>query len=145
MSHATRLFAVGRTGDAGAIWDRLGDDASAASSLEPRRLAWARARVRWSTGKLSDAETLLGRADVHAAPFEVRAYAKVARGMVADRQHRRADALTHYRGAAEFLDAHPAYDAPMLIGPLRRWIRDGLAAPAGGRVPVMPDLQCIPQ
>ena len=144
MRQASRLFAVGRVGDAGAIWDRLAVEA--ATELEPRRLAWARARVRWSIGRLADAEALLAEADVAAAPFEVRAYAKVARGMIADRRQRHAEALEHYRGAAAFLDTHPAYDAPLLVGPVRRWIREGLATSARpGRLPALPDLQCIPQ
>ncbi|MEO6025721.1 MAG: C45 family peptidase [Candidatus Binatia bacterium] len=146
MRQASRLFAIGRTGDAGAIWDRLAVEPASARALEPRRLAWARARVRWSTGKLAEAEALLARADVDEAPFEVRAHAKVVRGMIAERQGHRPAALAYYRSAETFLDAHPTYDAPALVGPLRRWIRDGLAAPAtASRFPAMPDLQCIPQ
>ncbi len=144
MRQAARLFAIGRVGDAGALWDRMAADP--ASTLEPHRLAWARARVRWSTGRLREAEALLGAADAAAAPFEVRAHAKVVRGMIADRQGRRPDALASYRDAGAWLDAHPEYDAPTLVGPLRRWVADGLAAPATGRrFPAMPDLQCIPQ
>ena len=144
MRQASRLFAVGRVGEAGAIWDRLAVEA--ATELEPRRLAWARARVRWSIGRLAEAEALLAEADVEAAPFEVRVYAKVARGMIADRRQRRGEALAHYRGAAALLDTHPAYDAPELVGPARRWIREGLATFARpGRLPALPDLQCIPQ
>jgi len=144
MRQASRLFAVGRVGDAGAIWDRLA--AEPANGLEPRRLAWARARTRWSTGRLAEADVLLADADVDQAPFEVRAHAKVVRAMIADRQARRDDALGHYRDAAAWLDAHAAYDAPTLVGPLRRWIADGVAAPAlARRFPAMPDLQCIPQ
>ncbi len=144
MRQASRLFAVGRVGDAGAIWDRLAS--APTNGLEPRRLAWARARTRWSTGKLADADALLADADVAEAPFEVRAHAKVVRAMIADRQARREDALAHYRDAAAWLDAHAEYDAPTLIGPLRRWIAEGVAAPARARrFPGMPDLQCIPQ
>jgi hypothetical protein len=143
MRQAARLFGVGRVGDAGALWDRLAEDRGAL--LEPRRLAWARARVRWSIGKLADAERLLVDADVDAAPFEVRAYAKVARGMIADRQGRRADAVDHYRDAAALLAAHPQYDAPTLVGPQRRWNDAGLAAPTRtGKLPAMPDLQRVP-
>jgi hypothetical protein len=144
MRQAARLFTIGRVGDAGAIYDRLA--AEGTSPLEPRRLAWARARVRWSTGRLAEAEALLAAADVDAAPFEVRAHAMVARAMVADRQGRRTQALDHYRAAAALLDAHPEYDAPSVVTPLRTWIRAGLAAPrAAARFPAMPDLQCIPQ
>ena len=144
MRQAARLFAIGRVGDAGLLWDRLAADD--ASGLEPHRLAWARARVRWSIGKLAEADALLAAADVDAAPFEVRAYAQVARAMVADRRGERAEALRRYRDADAYLAAHPRYDAKLLVEPLHRWIRDGLAAPTtAGRLPAMPDLQCIPQ
>lgn len=144
MRQASRLFAIGRVGDAGAIWDRFAADPT--TGLEPHRLAFARARVRWSLGRFPAAEDLLAAADVAAAPFEVRAHARVARGLVADRRGERTAALGHYREAEAYLAAHPFYDAPFLVEPLRRWIREGLAAPAtAGRMPAMPDLQCIPQ
>ncbi len=144
MRQAERLYAVGRVGDAGALLDRLAADPGA--RREPHRLAWARARARWSTGRLAEAETLLAAADADAAPFEVRAHARVARAIVADRQGDRAVALRHYRAADAYLAAHPAYDAPLLVGPLHGWIDAGLARPAiGGRFPAMPALQCIPQ
>ncbi|MCC6766338.1 MAG: hypothetical protein IT293_16890 [Deltaproteobacteria bacterium] len=142
MRQALRLFEGGRVGDAGAIWDRFAGEP--ATGLEPHRLAWARARVRWATGRLADADTLLATADDDGAPFEVRAYARVARGLVADRRGARADALRWYRAADAYLAAHPAYDAPLLIEPLRRAIRTGLAAPATA-MPAMPDLQNIPR
>lgn len=143
MRQAERLYAGGRVGDAGALWDRLADDAE--SRLEPHRLAWARARARWSTGRLAEAEDLLVVADVDAAPFEVRAHAGVARGLVADRRGRRIEAVARYREADAYLAAHPQYDAKLLVGPLHRLIDAGLAAPATGRMPPLPDLQCMPQ
>ncbi len=144
MRQAERLFEIGRAGDAGAIWDRLAADD--ASGLEPHRLAWARARVRWSTGKLAAADALLADAAVDAAPFEIAAYARVARAMVADRRGARAEAVQRYRDADAYLGAHPEYDAKTLVGPVRRWIADGLAAaPKSRRMPAMPDLQCIPR
>ncbi|MCC6848192.1 MAG: hypothetical protein IT294_06790 [Deltaproteobacteria bacterium] len=142
MRQAIRVFEGGRAGDAGAIWDRLAG--MPATGLEPHRLAWARARVRWSTGRLTEADTLLAAADADGAPFEVRAYARVARGLVADRRGARADALRWYRAADAYLAAHPWYDAPFLVEPLRRAIRTGLAAPAIA-MPAMPDLQNIPR
>ncbi len=144
MRQASRLFATGRVGDAGAIWDRLAADPT--SRLEPHRLAWTRARVRWSTGRDADADELLAAADVDDAPFEVRAYARVARAMLADREGRRSDGVGLYREADGYLATHAAYDAPLLVGPLHRWIHDGLGGGAApGRMPAMPDLQCIPQ
>jgi hypothetical protein len=144
MRQAARLFSAGRVGDAGRIWDRLAADES--TLLEPHRLAWARARVRWSTGKLAEAEALLAGADVDEAPFEVRAYAIVVRAMIADRQGQRAQALHQYGRAEALLNAHAEYDAPMIVGPVRRWIREGLAAAGNpGPFPQMPDLQNIPQ
>lgn len=144
MRQAAELFAAGRVDDAGRIWDRLAADET--TLLEPRRLAWARARVRWSTGKLVEAEALLAGADVDEAPFEVRAYALVVRALIADRQGRRAEALDQYRRAEAFLNAHAEYDAPVIVGPVRTWIRAGLAAAGNtGPLPDMPDLQNIPQ
>lgn len=143
MRQASRIFAGGRVGDAGALWDRLADDP--ASGLEPHRLAWARARVRWSTGRLAAAEDLLAHADVDDAPFEVRAHARVARALVADRRGRRAEAVDRYRAADAYLAAHPAYDARLVVAPLHRLIAAGLAAPATGSIPALPDLQCVPQ
>jgi hypothetical protein len=144
MRHAERLYEGGRAGDAGALWDRMAVDA--ADLLEPHRLAWARARARWSVGRLGEAETLLAAADADGAPFEVRAYAIVARGMIADRTGRRRAALAHYARAAAFLDAHPEYDAADLIEPLRACVAAGRAQQAaGGRVPQLPDLQIIPR
>jgi hypothetical protein len=144
MRQAERLFEAGRAGDAGRLWDRLATDA--ADLLEPHRLAFARARVRWSLGRLPESEELLAAADVEAAPFELRAHAIVARAIVADRLGRRADALDHYRRAATLLDTHPEYDATAVVAPLRAWIHSGLARPAtAGRFPAMPDLQNIPR
>jgi hypothetical protein len=144
MRQAARLFATGRVGDAGRLWDRLAVEA--ADLLEPHRLAFARARVRWSIGKPEEADALLAGAEVEAAPFEVRAYATVARALIADRQGRRSEALMRYRRAAAVLDQYPEYDAPLLVGAVRQWIEDGLVAPrTTGRLPAMPDLQCIPQ
>jgi hypothetical protein len=144
MRQAERLFEAGRIGDAGRLWDRLAIDA--ADLLEPRRLAWARARVRWSLGRFPEAEVLLTAADVDEAPFEVRVHARVARAIVADRGGRRTEALDHYRRAAALLDAHPDYDATAVVRPVRTWIRTGLdGAATGGRFPSMPDLQAIPR
>jgi Acyl-coenzyme A:6-aminopenicillanic acid acyl-transferase len=144
MQQAERLYETGRVGDAGALWDRMAFEAP--DLLEPHRLAWARARTRWSSGRLAEAEAFLGAADVDAAPFEVRAYAITARGMIADRAERRRAALDQYDRAATFLDAHPEYDAPDLIDPIRAWIGAGRAQPAtGGRLPPLPDLQAIPR
>ena len=144
MREAARLFAAGRVEDAGAIWDRLAADPT--SALEPHRLAWARARARWATGRLAEAESLLAAADVDAAPFEVRAYARVARALVADRQGERAEAVGRYRAAAAYLEEHSTYDAPFVVAPLREWIRTGLAAsPTNAAMPAMPDLQNVPR
>lgn len=144
MRHAARLFDSGRVGDAGAVWDGLAADP--ANGLEPHRLAWTRARVRWSTGRLAEADALLAEADVGAAPFEIRAYAQVARALIADRRGERAEAVRRYRRAEAFLAEHPFYDAPFVVRPLRAWIRTGLAGPATtGVMPPMPDLQNVPR
>jgi hypothetical protein len=144
MRFAARLLAAGRVGDAGRLWDRL--SVEAADLLEPHRLAFARARARWFTGRLREADALLAEADDDGAPFEIRLHAAAARALIADREGRRADAVEGYRRAAAVLDRHPEYDAPLLVGEVRRWVEEGLAAPqAKGRLPAMPDFQCIPQ
>jgi hypothetical protein len=143
MREAARIFATGRPAEAGAAWDRLAD---AERLLEPRRLAWARARARWASGRLAEAERLLAVADVDDAPFEIRAYARVARAMLADRLGRRSDAVDGYRSAEAYLDEHSEYDAAALIAPLRAWVRTGLArGNVGAAMPEMPDLLAIPR
>ena len=144
MRQAERFYENGRVGDASALWDRLAVDA--ADLLEPHRLAWVRARARWSVGRFAEAEPLLAAADVDDAPFEVRAHAIVARAMVADASGRHGAGLAHYARAAALLDADPEYDAAALVGPLRGWIAAGRTGPApAGRLPAMPDLQAVPR
>ncbi len=143
VRRAVRLFDEGRIADAGALWDRLAD--AGESLLEPHRLAWARARVRWTTGKLREADALLVDAAREGAPFEVRAHALVARALIADRERRRADAVALYREARAYLDAHPEYSDKFLVVPLAERIAAGLERPQiEGEFPRLRDLQYVP-
>ncbi len=144
VRRAVRLFDEGETAAAGAVWDRLAD--AGESLLEPHRLAWARARVRWTTGKLRGADALLVEAAGEGAPFEVRAHALVARALIADREGRRADAVGLYREARAYLDAHPEYSDKFVVAPLTERVAAGLERPQTvGEFPRFGDLQYVPR
>lgn len=141
MRRAMKLFDEGKPEEASAIFD--GFAGSAEPILEPRRLAWARARCRWTTGRLDEAESLLATLDAEDAPFDVRANALVARAQVLDRLGRRDEAIGVYRRAAAYLEEHPQYNDG-LIAPLRGRVEAGLKAPNAGAIPSLPMLQRIP-
>ena len=141
VRRAVRLFGEGKVDEASAIWDRLADDGEPA--LEPHRLTWARARVRWTLGRLEEAEGLLMALDSDSAPFDVRSHALVIRALVADRLARREDALRLYQQAQAYLDAHD-YNHQSMVAPLRARIAAGLrAAQNKGPMPESPDLQRV--
>jgi hypothetical protein len=136
-----RLFGEGKVEEAGAIWDRLAGDGEPA--LEPHRLAWAQARVRWSLGRLEEADGLLTGLDTDAVPFDVRSHALVVRAVIADRLARRKDALRLYQQAQAYLDAHD-YNHQSMVAPLRARIAAGLRrAQDEGPMPESPDLQRV--
>jgi hypothetical protein len=144
VRRAVRLFDEGQTADAGAVWDHLAD--AGESLLEPHRLAWARARVRWTMGKLPEADALLVDAARDGAPFEVRAHALVAQALIADREGRRADAVGLYREARAYLDAHPEYSDKFVVVPLAERIAAGIERPqTEGEFPRLGDLQYVPR
>jgi len=98
---ALRAYRAGDVEDAGRIWDELAD---APGDLDPARLAWARALVRWRTGRLDEARALLQTIDVEAAPFGVAASTLVARAILARPD---ADAAAAWQRADELVAAHP--------------------------------------
>ncbi len=141
MRRAMRLFEEGSAEQAEAIFDRFA--ASGETLLQPHRLAWARARARWVAGKLGEAESILATLDNDDVPFDVRANALAARAQALDRLNRREEAVSAYRAAAAYLDAHSQYNDG-LISPLRGRIERGLGRPGSGKMPGTPALQRIP-
>jgi hypothetical protein len=141
VRRGVRLFGEGKVEEAGAIWDRLAGDGEPA--LEPYRLAWAQARVRWTLGGLEEADGLLAGLDTDSAPFDVRSHALVMRAVIADRSARRGDAIRLYQQAQGYLDAH-AYNHQSMVAPLRVRIDAGLRqAQDEGPMPESPDLQRV--
>ena len=142
VRRAVRLFNEGKVEDAGAIWDALAD--SGEPLLEPHRLTWARARVRWTLGRWDEAAALLAALDGNDTPFDVRAHALVASGWAADRVDRREDAVRLYRQALVHLDTRPEYNPQLTIGPVRSWAAAGLKAPqTAGPPQETPHLQMV--
>lgn len=143
VRRAVRSFNEGRVEAAAAIWDKLA--AENEPLLEPHRTVWARARVRWTLGRLNEADDLLAGLDTGASPFDVRAWGLVARGLLADRLGRREDALRLYRQAQSYLDAHPDYNDQFVVSPVRAVASRGLQTPqTSGPMPPTPDLQHVP-
>ncbi len=141
LRRAVRLFNEGKIEEAGAIWDRFAENGE--PILEPHRLAWARARVRWTLGRLEDADGLLAGLHGDSAPFDVRSHALVARALIAGCLARRQDANGLYLQARDYLDGHP-YNHQFMVAPLHARIAAGLqAAPDNGPMPQLPDLQRV--
>lgn len=127
---AVGLADDGRLAEARAIWDRL---AQAAGPLDPARIAWERALVRWRAGELEAAYQALAPLEAEDAAFDARAHGLVARGVLADALGRREEALRLYALAQAHLDGHPEY---IFFDPLRTRIAAGREAPLG--VDVLP-------
>lgn len=139
---ALRLFRAGNIEEAGRAWERL--ELAADGLLEPERFTWARALVQLRRGKLDEADALLIRLDQEGIPFDLRAHALVARGILADCEGRRNDAIARYQQARDYIRQHP-YNHQFLVGPMERRIASGTKAPQ--RAPDfawLPDLQRIP-
>ncbi len=140
LRRAVRLFNEGKIEESDAIWNHFAEDNE--PLLQPHRLTWARARVRWTLGQLKEADTLLAGLDTDAAPFDVRAHAFIARALIADRIASRDAAIGLYRQAQAYLDAHPDYYDQITVIPLRARIAAGLKAThPKGPMPATPDLQ----
>ena len=130
---AIGLADAGELAAASAIWDRL---ALAQGPLDPARIAWERALVRWRAGELAAAYEALAPLEAAGAAFDVRAHGLVARGILADALGRRAEALRLYALAQRHLDARPQYT---FFEDLRARIAAGRAAPLG--VDALPEQQ----
>jgi len=143
VRRAVRLFNEGKVEDAGAIWDGFADGGE--PLLQPHRLTWARARVRWTLGRWDEAAALLAALNSDDTPFDVRAHALVAGGWAADRADRREDAVRLYRQALAYLDTRPDYNHQFTIAPTRSWASAGLKTPqTEGPPQETPDLQKVP-
>src|SRR5208282_8694 len=104
----------------------------------PYRLAWARARVRLTEGKLDEADGLLAPIDSDGVILDLRVPGVVVRAMIADRQGRRDDAIKLYRRARSLLDANPR----LRIVFVEKLVTAGLRAPqTSASLSDFPDLQ----
>ena len=134
LRRAERLFEQERIAES----ERAYDDLAGERSLEPQRLVWARARTRWTLGKLEEADSLLARLDLERSPFEIAIWSLAMRGVIADWRGRRKEALQAYQKAQDLLLANPQYRLP----DVHKLITHGLASPASeAEVPATPDLQ----
>jgi tetratricopeptide (TPR) repeat protein len=125
---AVHLADQARLAEARAIWDRL---AQSAGPLDPSRIAWERALVRWRAGELEAAYEALGPLEAEDAALDARVHGLVARGVLADALGRREEALRLYALAQASLDAHPEYT---FFDTLRARIAAGREAPLGVEV-----------
>jgi hypothetical protein len=142
LRKAMRLFDEGSVQEAAAIWDGFAQKGEPLA--QPHRLAWARARARWVSGRLAEAEEILAGLDLENTPFDVRANAMVARASVLDRLGRRQNAVETYARAQAYLEANSQYNDG-LISPLHKPIVEGLKSPQDGKpMPEFPGLQGIP-
>ena len=139
---AMRLFEEGSVREAAVIWDTIAERGE--PLVQPHRLAWARARARWVSEELIEAEEILAGLDAENTPFDVRANGLVARASILDRLGRRQAAIEAYTRAQAYLEANSEYNDG-LISPLRKRIAEGLKSPQGGKpMPGFPGLQRIP-
>ena len=120
---AIRHSDQGQLAEARAIWDRL---AWARGPLDPTRIAWERALVRWRAGEILAAYQALAPLEAEDAAFDARAHGLFARGVLADALGRRAEALRLYALAQAHLDSHPEYT---FFDALRAQIAEGRAGP----------------
>jgi hypothetical protein len=137
-----RLFGAGKIEDAGRAWEHLQSEAE--GLLEPERLVWARALVQFRSGRLEEADHLFTQLDQESIPFDLRAYALLAHGLLADRQGRRPDAVRFYQQAHDYIRGHP-YNHQFLVAPLERHIVAGMKAPQTAEsLAWLPALQRVP-
>ncbi len=143
IRQAIRAFDQGKIEEAGATWDRLA--AENEPLLEPHRLVWARARVRWALGRLDEADELLAGLDGDDAPFDVRAWGLAVRGVIADRLGRRDQAQGRYRQAQALIESRPEYNDQFFLAPAQAVVSRGLqTSQTSGPMPPTPDLQHVP-
>jgi len=139
LRRTLRLFRAGKLEDADRAWEHLQLEAD--GLLKPERFVWARALVRFRSGRLEEADDLFKQLDQEDIPFDLRAHALVARGLLADRQGRRPDAIGSYQEAHDYIRGHP-YNHQFLVGPLERCIGMGMNAPQpAAKLEWLPDLQ----
>ena len=136
MRQALRLFDGGKVAEAGRILDAMA--ARQEKLADPYRLAWARARVRLTEGKLDEADGLLAPIDSDGVILDLRVPGVVVRAVIADRQGRRDDAIKLYRRAQSLLDANPQ----LRVVFVQELVTAGLrASQAGASLSDFPDLQ----
>ena len=105
---AAELADAGYFAEAAGLLDRLARLPD--GHLDPARLAWARARGRWSQGQLDVAYQILGELEALNAPFDIRAHGLTMRAILADRLERRDEALRLYGMARSHLAKRPEFN-----------------------------------
>ncbi len=139
IRQALRLLDGGRVAEAGRIWDSMA--ARQEKLADPYRLAWARARVRLTAGKLDEADGLLAPIDSDGVILDLRVPSVVARAVIADQQGRRDDAIKLYRRAQSLLDANPRFRIVFV----EKLVTAGLRLPqTSASLSDLPDLQGVP-
>lgn len=106
---ALKLHRNGKLEEAAEAWDAV--LAEGFSTLDARRLASGVALTRDKLGDNEGAFAVLEEAADESAPFDVRAVALVARGILADRLGRREDAVQYYQTALDHLASRPEFTA----------------------------------
>jgi hypothetical protein len=141
LRQASRLCEDGDLMGAGAIYERLAavDD----GIVDPMRLRWARARVRFAGGDLAGAAALLAPLADPAAPFDVQVFGLATLGLIRDRLGDRPGALAAYERADAVLAARPESSEATFFAQVRRWIDAGLRRPQRGPMPETPGLQMV--
>ena len=110
-------------------------------TVDPDRLAWARALARLQAGDLAHARPWLEAVDTTRAPFEISAAAQAGLGLDAQLSRKQAAAKAYFLASQAILDGHPQADAPEVIGVLQAFLDAGLAGhasiEAAQRLPAM--------
>jgi tetratricopeptide (TPR) repeat protein len=113
------------------------------STLDARRLASGVALTRDKLGDNEGAYAVLEEAADESAPFDVRAVALLARGILADRLGRRENAVEHYQRVLEHLATRPEFTA---FTPFQKIAERGLnRSQAKTRLPLGPYDTGVPQ
>lgn len=140
---AVREYEAGDSKAAAALWDELATDQS--RTLQPDRLAFARAVVQWRLGNAAATDQLFASIDPQRAPFDIRVAALLARAIIADERGQRETALAAYRDTLATLDAAPQF-TDFGTEAVRQHARDGLAGPLSRMaVEPIPHLQYLPE
>lgn len=102
--------------------------------LDPARVALLAGDARFAAGDAAVAFEALGPAVSEDAPVDVRIQGRALRAQAADRLGRREVAVALYSAALAEIEAHPEWN---VFDAVAARAREGIAAPAGDRPPVL--------